>query len=78
MAPISLYFERKKMVKVYQYGYQMKGLDLRVKNLLLVDWFCCFLMRNWSQRTPMLQDFLIDMPRPFKLPDFLEVGKVDR
>ena len=55
MVPISLHFE--KTVKVYQYGYQIKGLDLRVKNLLLVDRFCYFLTRNWSQRTPMLQDF---------------------
>ena len=46
-----------KTVKVYQYGYQMKGLDLRVKNLLFVDRFCCFLMWDWSQRTPILQDF---------------------
>ena len=37
----------KETVKVYQYGYQMKGLNLSVKNLLLVDRFCCFLMRNW-------------------------------
>ena len=36
----------------------MKGLGLRVKNLLLVDRFYCFFMRDWSQRTPMLQDFL--------------------
>ena len=41
-------FWKKKTVKVYQYEYQMKGLHLRVKNLLLVDRFCCFLMWDWS------------------------------
>ena len=34
MALICLHFE--KMVKGYQYGYQMKALDLGVKNLLLL------------------------------------------
>ena len=37
MPPICLHFE--KTVKGYHYGYQMKGLDLRVKNLLLLDQF---------------------------------------
>ena len=45
------------MVKDYQYGYQMKSLDLGVKNILFIDQFWCFLMQDWSQWTPILQDF---------------------
>ena len=39
MPPICLHFET--TVKGYQYGYQMKGLDLVVKNMWFVYRFSC-------------------------------------
>ena len=39
MPPICLHFE--KMVKGYQYGYQMKGLKLGINNTLFVYRFSC-------------------------------------
>ena len=40
MKPICLYFE--KTVKRYQYGYQMKALELGVKNMLFIDQFSSY------------------------------------
>ena len=55
MALIYLHFE--KTVKGYHYGYQIKALELGVKNMLFVDRFLSFLMQDWLQRTPILKDF---------------------
>ena len=43
--------------KGHQYAYQIKALEPGVKNMLFVDRFWCFLTRDWSQPTPILQDF---------------------
>ena len=49
MAPICLHFE--KPVKDYQYGYQMKGLDLGIKNMLFVYQFSClFIFYEYKQK----------------------------
>ena len=40
----------KKLIKGYQYGYQMKALDLGVKNMLFIDQFGCLFMWDLSQQ----------------------------
>ena len=56
-----IYILKKKTVKFYQYGYQMKRLDLRVKNLLLND-FVVFLCGT-SRSRPLCYRVLKNLSR---------------
>ena len=51
-----LHFVKKR--KVYQYGYQIKAIELGVKNMLFLDRLRLFLSQGCSQRTPILQDWV--------------------